>query len=140
MRFALLEMRWKLRAESSFVQADNGRLAGCIVDRDDIETKPAILDVPLAKKIVRSAEKNFVLLFADAQLRLCRLVFEHLAHANLHHGKSVAVEADGVQFAFCAQRHVVSSDKDVGGAAGTNRRTLHPARPIGLRLISLAGS
>jgi hypothetical protein len=53
MRFALLEMRWKLRAESSFVQADNGRLAGCIVDRDDIETKGAILDCAARRRTSR---------------------------------------------------------------------------------------
>jgi hypothetical protein len=100
MRSALLEMRWKLRTESGFVPADNERMARRIVDRDDIETRRATLDVPLAKKIVRSAEKDFVLLFADAQLRLCRPVFERLARANLHNGKSVAVEADEVQFAF----------------------------------------
>jgi hypothetical protein len=104
MRFALLEMRSKLRAESGFVHADNRRLAGCIVNRDDIETKWAILDVLPAKKIVCSAEKNFVLLFADAQLRLYRPLYERLARANFHNGKSVVVEADEVQFAFCAAK------------------------------------
>jgi hypothetical protein len=129
MRFASLEMRWKLRAESGFVQADNGRLAGCIVDRDDIETKRATLDVLLAKKIVRSAEKDSVLLFADAQLRLRRLVYERSPRANLHNGKSVAVEADEVQFAFCAQRYVVSSDKEVAQA---------PQVPIGVHFTPRA--
>jgi hypothetical protein len=129
MRSALLEMRWKLRTESGFVPADNERMARRIVDRDDIETRRATLDVPLAKKIVRSAEKDFVLLFADAQLRLCRPVFERLARANLHNGKSVAVEADEVQFAFCAQRYVVSSDKEVAQA---------PQVPIGVHFTPRA--
>jgi hypothetical protein len=84
MRFAL----WKCGGNCGLRAALCRRMAGCIVDRDGIETKLAILDVPLAKKIDRSAEKNFALLFADAQLRLCRLVFERLAGANLHNARA----------------------------------------------------
>jgi hypothetical protein len=55
LRFSLLEMAWKLRAECGFVEPNDGRLAVGIVDGDNVETPRTSLNVTPAKKIVASA-------------------------------------------------------------------------------------
>jgi hypothetical protein len=84
------------RAESSFVEADNGRDSGAVVDGDHIKTQRAIANVPVAKEIMRGANQYVMLLARDAQFRQRRLPFLGGSGAHLDEHQRVAVIADQV--------------------------------------------
>jgi hypothetical protein len=48
------------------MQPNHRRLAGRVLDGDNIEAQRAVLDVAFAEKIMGGAEKDFVFFLADA--------------------------------------------------------------------------
>ncbi len=46
--------------ESRLVQANNGRLAGGVIDGHNVKAQRALFDVALAKEVMRGANKGFV--------------------------------------------------------------------------------
>jgi hypothetical protein len=63
------------RTERGLVQANNGRLAGSIVDGHNVKAQRALFDVALAKEIMRRTNEGFVFFLGDAQFGSANLPF-----------------------------------------------------------------
>jgi len=89
------------RTESRLVQANNGRLAGGVIDGHNVKAQRALFDVALAKEVMRGANKGFVFSLGDAQF---------------DKREGISVEADEVELAFGMLRHMVSGNEDIAEA------------------------
>ena len=87
--------------ESRLVQANNGRLAGGVIDGHNVKAQRALFDVALAKEVMRGANKGFVFSLGDAQF---------------DKREGISVEADEVELAFGMLRHMVSGNEDIAEA------------------------
>jgi hypothetical protein len=68
-------MRMDNWAGRGLVQANNGRLAGSIVDGHNVKAQRALYDMALAKEIMRGANEGLVLFLPDAQFGKRELAF-----------------------------------------------------------------
>jgi hypothetical protein len=71
------------RTERGLVQANNGRLAGSIVDGHNVKAQRALFDVALAKEIMRRTNEDFVFFLGDAQFGKRKFALYGQASANL---------------------------------------------------------
>lgn len=68
-------MTMDIRAERGLMQANNGRLAGSIVDGHNVKAQTALYDMALAKEIMCGANEGLVLFLRDAQFGKRELAF-----------------------------------------------------------------
>jgi hypothetical protein len=65
--------------ESRLVQANNGRLAGGVVDGHNVKTQRTFSDTALAKEVLRGMNQGFVFFLGAAQFRKRELAFHREA-------------------------------------------------------------
>jgi hypothetical protein len=98
---------------SGLVQANNGSLAGRVIDGQNVETQRALFDMALSKEIMCGANEGFVFFLGNAQFGKPELAFNGEAGANLDERERIHVEADEVEFALGMLRHIVSGNEDI---------------------------
>jgi hypothetical protein len=109
-------MKMHYGTESGLVKANDGRLAGSVIDRHNVKAQRALLEMALAKEIVRGANEGFVFSGGDAQFGEAEFAFDGKTSANLNERQGITIEADEVEFTLGMLRHVVSGDKNIAEA------------------------
>lgn len=113
------------------MEADDGGLAGAVINRQDVEAEGTFIHVTFRKEALRGAHHHALLFPSHAEFRQCGRVFFHCTHSNLDKRQRLAVVADQIQFAFDSARHVVLGDEHV---------PLAPQIPIRVSLSANAGA
>ena len=76
-------MKMHYGTENGLVQANDGRLAGSVIDSHNVKAQGAVLEMALAKEVMRrSMNQGFVFFLGAAQFRKREFAFHREASVN----------------------------------------------------------